>query len=438
MKNKQVKSKLIYSFLTLLLLITVVIGGRGVYPAYAATSGYSDVLTDLQKSEEFKVADYPDNPKDYAIKVIQIAESTAGELFLYTYQPCQKTTYLVATEINMSLNESADGTKLYDLALLNSNGVFCKYKVEGVTVSTSATRYYNLTSIYRKYLKGIDEETDNDNVINGFAIKVAQLWTVTTLNGNVTYRMETSEVIEISQKYVGMLRYSDGYWFAGFIACDSHYIAFSTDKHMDKLLSADIYYKSRTVERHFMLGIQSSEKYGDEQETTTRLNSDDLGSNSPRGWFSEKKSWYVIQQANAFIEENQDLNAEAVNNIKNKQWVIRFTETSFKKEGDYKVNREVSSEVTDVTILRLEFETDGKVYNLGVVDNKQTGSNTPDNEHDGKQGVFEYIWNCIVKLFTGKANVWEIIIAVVVLLFVVVLVVLAVKFIKFVIRGIFK
>ena len=36
--------------------------------------------------------------------------------------------------------------------------------------------------------------------------------------------------------------------------------------------------------------------------------------------------------------------------------------------------------MSDVTILRLKFETDGVVYNLGVVDNKQTSSVIPDGE----------------------------------------------------------
>ena len=36
----------------------------------------------------------------------------------------------------------------------------------------------------------------------------------------------------------------------------------------------------------------------------------------------------------------------------------------------------------DVTILRLKFETDGIIYNLGVIDNKQTGSTNPSNETD--------------------------------------------------------
>lgn len=41
---------------------------------------------------------------------------------------------------------------------------------------------------------------------------------------------------------------------------------------------------------------------------------------------------------------------------------------------------EFSSVVGDVTILRLKFETDGVIYNLGVIDNKQTGSTEPVNE----------------------------------------------------------
>ena len=42
----------------------------------------------------------------------------------------------------MSLSESVDGTQLYGLTLINSDGVFCKYKVNGVTVSSDVVRYY--------------------------------------------------------------------------------------------------------------------------------------------------------------------------------------------------------------------------------------------------------------------------------------------------------
>ena len=40
--------------------------------------------------------------------------------------------------------------------------------------------------------------------------------------------------------------------------------------------------------------------------------------------------------------------------------------------------------VGNVTILRLKFKTDGITYNLGVIDNKQTGSAEPSNSTDIK------------------------------------------------------
>lgn len=413
----------------------IVLGGVGVN-AYAVETA-SNVLTDLRKDSNFNFVKYPEKPQDYSLQVFQIAESTDGELLIYVYQPSGTKKNLCASSINIARvpDNSAD-LKFYPYSLqrLSANGVFFKYKVLNFKLGTAAVRYYNISNILRPFDGTIDPPPEGDNTSSEVSNRVGQFWMATTANGNVTYTMSGSDTVEVTEKYVGMLRYSDGYWFLGFMACDSHYIAFSTDIPMGELLSADVYYKSRTVERNYMLGIQSSVKFGDEQETTTTLNSDDLGSNSPRGWFSEKKSWYVIQQAAAFIEENQDLNNAAIDNIKNKQWVIRFTETSFKKEGDYKVSREVSSEVTDVIILRLEFKTNGKVYNLGVVDNKQTGSNKPNNSI----GFWEFIWRCIVNTFKGIGKWYEVLVTVVVGVAAVTLVVLAVMFIKFIVRGLFK
>lgn len=363
--------------------LTAVISGVGGN-AYAAES-VSNVLDDLRKDGNFNFAEYPENTQDYSLQIIQIAESTDGELLIYVYQPSGTRKNLRASTISIA-REPDNSNDLnftpYSLRLQSANGVFFKYKVLNFKISPAVVRFYNISNILRPFNEMIDKPPEGDNTSSEVPYAVGQLWTASTTNGNVSYNLQASEIIEVTQKYVGMLRYSDGYWFAGFMACDSHYIAFSTDKPMDKLLSADVHYKTRTVERNYMFGIQSSEKFGPQEETTATLNSDDLGSNSPRGWFSEKKSWYVIQQASAFIEENQDLNDAAIDNIKNKQWVIRFAETSFQKDGDYKLNREISCEVTDVIILRLKFETDGKVYNLGVVDNKQTGTLKPDNANN--------------------------------------------------------
>ena len=39
--------------------------------------------------------------------------------------------------------------------------------------------------------------------------------------------------------------------------------------------------------------------------------------------------------------------------------------------------------VNDVTLLRLSYETDGEVYNVGVVDDVQSGDETPDGFFGG-------------------------------------------------------
>ena len=49
MKNKRIKNKLIYVFVSLLLIIIALIGGQGVSPALAYSTPYTSFLTDLQK-----------------------------------------------------------------------------------------------------------------------------------------------------------------------------------------------------------------------------------------------------------------------------------------------------------------------------------------------------------------------------------------------------
>ena len=70
--------------------------------------------------------------------------------------------------------------------------------------------------------------------------------------------------------------------------------------------------------------------------------------------------------------------------LKGKKWVLRFAETSYSLSGYSTTGSTFESYtlVGDVTILRLKFETDGITYNLGVIDNKQSGSKDPSNETD--------------------------------------------------------
>ena len=150
----------------------------------------------------------------------------------------------------MSLSESVDGTKLYGLKLVKSSGVFLKYRVENISIDTADTRYYNISSIYRKFISGVDEKPDNDNIKSGVAFEVAQLWTVKTENENILYKKTVTDVIEIADKYVDFLRYNKGiFWFMDEEYVDSHYVAFSTDMPIDKLYEVEIFYTSQVVRR---------------------------------------------------------------------------------------------------------------------------------------------------------------------------------------------
>ena len=66
--------------------------------------------------------------------------------------------------------------------------------------------------------------------------------------------------------------------------------------------------------------------------------------------------------------------------LEGKQWVLRFAETKNSTAISTGSSASTSYSVGNVSILRLKFRTDGKVYNLGVIDNKQTGSNEPVNK----------------------------------------------------------
>ena len=74
----------------------------------AKAEGYSGVLQDLQKDKSFQVGNYPLNGQDYSLQLIQVAESTDKELFLYVYQPSGETKNFTASSVNFSttINEN--------------------------------------------------------------------------------------------------------------------------------------------------------------------------------------------------------------------------------------------------------------------------------------------------------------------------------------------
>ncbi|MDE7181497.1 MAG: hypothetical protein K2O41_00510 [Clostridia bacterium] len=375
-------SKLTYAlaviFAAALLLITSIVGGAVCRAATSAFSN-SDVLKDLQKDENFNPLDYSDNANDYSIKVIQVAESKERELFIYTYQPCQKTNYLIATTVRLSTTTGDEAQwRDYGLTFLNANGVLCKYKVDELTVKRDTVRYYDIAAIHRQWNASFDKDLPiySDNTINEAAFEVGQLWTVETENGNVSYKMLTSDVVTITEKTVGFVRYPDGYKFRPKSCTDCHYVAFSCDYSIDKLLEADVTFMYCNVALNALRG--------EPQRGYAFLKAEQMGENSGDGLGGKKRTFPRIEKVSDFIA-NEDLTVSAVTSLFGKQWVLRFFETDYEKK-DYLADISNYTEVTEVTILRLKFETNGVTYNLGVVDNKQSGDTNPDNPTKGGSG----------------------------------------------------
>ena len=424
------KSICVTVLLLLFICIASVFSGIGD-KAYAAVSDYSSVKDDLTKDENFDAWDYPENPKDYSINVIQIAESKQGNLFLYTYQPCQKVYKIAATEVNMSLSESADGTQLYELMPINSSGVFCKYIVMGVKVSSAATRYYNLSSIYRVWDNEFDGETGNNNTGEKKAFNVGKVYKVKDENGDKVYSCEPTYVVNILNPYADFLLYSDyhslpaipsikySYERLGFI--DAHYIAFSTDWEIDKLMSATVTYTARPAygeaDKLWFFPANNEITYGKEEVCYAYPEYGDKVEREGDFWNNGIKysySWDRIQTVFDFINNEKGLTEETKNNLAGKQWVLRFTET--KREQTKRVilgyeTRTVDwTQIRKVAVLRLEFETDGRVYNLGTVSDAVSGDNRPGNVEPKPEDLswwekvgrfFENIWNSIKNFFKG-------------------------------------
>lgn len=389
------------------LLFVVLWGGQTTaLSAYAESTLYSDVLDDLRKDENFSPSTYPTVANDYSLQVIQVAESTGKELFVYVYQPSGQAKDLRASSINISLKprvEIAD-VRNYKLTLLNSSGVFYKYRVDGLTVSTETTRYYTITTIYRPFDETIDEDAEHGNVVTEVDYKVAKEYCFSTINGEPYSRVLDIETIEITDKFVGFVRYKDGFkLYVG--ACDSHFVAFNTDLPIDRLFEADVYYTTQDYSYSFAVGAGENETFGEKHDNYAYLDDEQDGiTYNGGGLFAGTYTWDRIETVEQFIEENEtfqnvysgaifDVNVantitdEGIAALKGKKWVLRFAETSYSLGGGMGSTYSFSTIVGDVTILRLKFETDGVVYNLGTIDNKQTGSDKPINEEHIEVGL---------------------------------------------------
>ena len=327
----------------------------------------------------------------------------------------------------MSLSENADGTKLFNLSLLNVSGVFCKYLVQGVSAELKNPHYYNITSIYRVWDREIDKGTGNDNTINEVVYDVGQLWTVTTDSSGVHYMCDGTERITVTDKYCGHFRYYDGYKLYK-SACDSHYIAFSTDYYIQTLLEAEVAF----VTQDYTCNITSIQNppdmgggstsfydydYADPVPRQVTVTADQQGGNVGDGIFGVKYLWDRIEKVSDFLkDETENLTDSAKNQIIDKQWILRFVDLPYTLTPHLGGSEEKGTKVTKETILRLEFETNGERFNLGVVDNKQTGGNKPSNKPNVPN-----LWDWLAAVTGIPVWVWQmlaVIIPLLILLFI--------------------
>lgn len=394
------KTRLVSIFLAFVLGICAVITTAAQTPlvARAESITYSGVMEDLKKDTSFKPENYPTKADDYSLQIIQLAESSDKELFVYVYQPSGKAKNFKASSINISttINDSISYLN-YKLELLNSNGVFYKYKVSGLTVKDESVRYYAISSIYRPFDESIDKQASGGNTVTEVNYAVNKQYCFGEINGKPYVNCVDIETIVVTDKFVGFVRYPDGFkLYVG--ACDSHFVAFNTNKPMDKLLEADVYYTTQEYSSSWAAFVGENETFGNKADKYAYLKYTDKVEHTGGGWFAGTYKWDRIQTVDDFIK-NEDreqifsgavidvkisskLTDAALNELKGKKWVLRFTETDYTLWSGQGTYGTFSTIVGDVTILRLKFETDGITYNLGVIDNKQTGGKEPSNETD--------------------------------------------------------
>ncbi len=415
MQKRVIKKELVLTACLIVMLLSVVLSIGMPSMAYATTTSATSVLDDLRQDDKFDVGQYPSNAKDVSVYVIGLAESTDKELYIYTYQPCQRSYGLTATKVNMAASKVIEATRLYTLTLLSQEGVFGKYKVNDLVVSDKATRYYNISSIYRKWLDGTDGAVDGDNTVSEVAYAVGQVWEARTDEDYVHYDMYEEEVVTVTSQMIGFRRYYDGFKWNSNKAVDAHYMAFTCDHDIDRLLSAKVEFYTRDWKHT----VGQNYKYEPKVRHTVNLYDYEVATSGESGWFGDDdKSWKRMNSTAAFVKE-VDAKGEEAESLLKYDWILNFYETEIECDGTgsdtalsilfpiyivkaiYDGCTKRGTEVSDVSLLRLEFEYDGEIYNLGVVSSTQSGSGKPTNPQEAfdlfkwleeKTGVPKGVW----------------------------------------------
>ena len=382
---------------------------------------YTDVLEDLKKDESFDETKYPAKADDYSLKVLQIGETVDRELYVYVYRPRagEDTNNCLAKKISLS-KTSETSFSSYNLTLIDNTEVFDKYRVEGFNVNGFMVRMYSISMISREAYKDIDGKADGNGILNIFgsvvqsfkdfkSYKVAQRWRASTSNGAVTYECEEEEVVIVTKKLVGFIRYPDGY-LSTRMDCNSHFVAFSCDHQIDTLLKARVCYTQGVWYYTLYPRVEDWEQEGADVEKEVVLDSRETVTEEPGGIsFGKVYRWKEIEKSTDFLEsvnkEKSDLNmtSGAKEDIAKTDWILRFATTE-RHNNTYNIREE---RVSKVAILELTFMTKGKVYTMGVVDDYDTPDDIPDAEADPPEedwlewlkSMFSELWDKLTIIF---------------------------------------
>ena len=401
--EKSIANKIILSIV--LVAILFLISFAPVKIAYAAdTVSSSNVLDDLSSDSKFSAENYLSNQSDYSLQIITIAESKDNELLLYVYQPATRQDFRanyisMSTTLNNSINPD-----IYSLSYCNHSGTLYKYKVNDFVVSSGEVRFYEIYSIFRPFVEGIDTPTTLNQTVNAVSFSVSKSWELGEINGKSFIECADIQTIEIDKKFVGFVRYahSDEYDRLGIFGLpygfpvDSHFVAFTTDYNIDELLEADVYYQQQ--QSVWDKNNLPDGYFGEIEPHKVTVRSTDEASFDSNGWYSYGHfEWKRIQTVSEFLSSSESSNVykaglfnvrtqtaitdEVKKELSSYQWVLRFSETEWLQQsniyGKYMDRHEI---VSNVSILRLKFVTAGITYNLGVIDNMQSGSQVNIND----------------------------------------------------------
>ena len=347
--------------------------------SFADTEFYSGVLEDLQKDEAFDASQYPANDNDNSLQVLQIAESTAGELFIYVYQPSARARDLRASSIVISQTELPNDLQIYSLTFIDSSGTLYKYKVDNIQIQKDALRYYYITEIYRPFNADIgDKKPEDDTHINEIAYSVSRLYTAFSVDNTVVYSYTNTQDREIKDLTWGTIQYLNGYTFYQ-KSCDAHYVAFSTDIPIDKIIEADVSFV------HTWHGYGSGQWVErDPVQDKVTVKSTDNGASVQQGIFGHTYEFPRIQSMSEFLssleKDKIELTDETKQKLDGKQWVFRYYETDYIWGSNITGAFYEYTSVDNVTVLRLMYEYNEQLYNVGIIANMGGDDGNPDNE----------------------------------------------------------